>query len=299
MKVKAQNEFTSLDEDLNLFDEVEWEFMNVVETHEENFEFFLDVPDADDNIRRTVAKNIVPIVALILVVAVQIVWLLSTVVTKRDNNYSDLQTSLTTKQEIQYVDGEEVGGEKLISINQVLASYFNTLQLKTDYASLNHVCYNDSIFYTNYDDALNKMESSMDVYDCKVRALSEFGSYMKLNKIQKIVENEGTYYVYAEVTIPSKDDVYDYIHTYSYNLTKFFTNNEVNQQNIAKFLLDTMETNSMPTSTNVICIEVVEDDKSFSILDDSEIYSICDTAYSYSVTQISRILGNNMSDESF
>lgn len=300
MKVKSQNDFQSLDEELNLFEESEWDFMRVVDTQEENFEFFDDIPDIDYDERRAKIRTIVPFVGIAALIIFSGVWLVNTLSSRVDLEYERLQQSLMGAQTISYVEGDEVSSEDFISINQMLASYFNTLQSKSGYDNLNELCMTDSTFATDYQNSIDKMTETWDVYDCNARAMSEFGTYVKLNKIDKAVLKDNTYYVYYNVTVPSKDDIYQYIHLYSYNLTKYFNSNEVNQQNVARFLIDTMETNPLPTASQTLCIEVVKSaDGGFKIVDDSEITSICDTAYNYAISQITKILGNNLSDESF
>lgn len=300
MKVKSQNDFQSLDEELNLFEESEWDFMRVVDTQEENFEFFDDIPDIDYDERRAKIRTIVPFVGIAALIIFSGVWLVNTLSSRVDLEYERLQQSLMGAQTISYVEGDEVSSEDFISINQMLASYFNTLQSKSGYDNLNALCMTDSTFATDYQNSIDKMTETWDVYDCNARAMSEFGTYIKLNKIDKAVLKDNTYYIYCNVTVPSKDDIYQYIHLYSYNLTKYFNSNEVNQQNVARFLIDTMETNPLPTASQTLCIEVVKSaDGGFKIVDDSEITSICDTAYNYAISQITKILGNNLSDESF
>lgn len=300
MKVKSQNDFQSLDEELNLFEESEWDFMRVVDTQEENFEFFDDIPDIDYDERRAKIRTIVPFVGIAALIIFSGVWLVNTLSSRVDLEYERLQQSLMGAQTISYVEGDDVSSEDFISINQMLASYFNTLQSKSGYDNLNVLCMTDSTFATDYQNSIDKMTETWDVYDCNARAMSEFGTYIKLNKIDKAVLKDNTYYIYCNVTVPSKDDIYQYIHLYSYNLTKYFNSNEVNQQNVARFLIDTMETNPLPTASQTLCIEVVKSaDDGFKIVDDSEITSICDTAYNYAISQITKILGNNLSDESF
>lgn len=300
MKTKTQNEFHSLDEELNLFEESEWDFMRVVDTHEENFEFFDDIPDIDYDERRAKIMTIVPFIGIAALIIGSGVWLGNTISSRVDIEYEKFQESLVGGQVIDYVEGDEVAGDEFIAINQMLASYFNTLKAKEGYGALNDLCITDSMFATDYQNSIDKMTETWDIYDCNARAMSEFGSSIKLNKIDKAVFADNTYYIYCNVTVPSKDDIYQYIHLYSYNLTKYFNSNEVNQQNVARFLIDTMETNPVPTASQTICLEVMKTkDGSFKILDDSEIAGICDTAYNYAISQITKILGNNLSDESF
>lgn len=301
MKIKSKSEFQALDEELNLFEDADWNFMKVVEEQEENFEFFDDIPDIDYNARRAKIKNILPFIGVIVIILIQGVWLGSLIREKPDEDYLNFQASLTKQQQIQYVEGDEVPSEEFVQINTLLADYFKTLQSKQGYDNLMNACLGStSTFADEYNTSISKMESAYDKYDCNARALSEFGSYLKLNKIDKAVLSENTYYIYCNITVPSKDDVAEYIHLYSYNLTKYFMSKDVNQENVARFLLETMETNPMPNTTRTICFEVVKDsNKNFKIVDDSEVFNIASTAYNYSIGQIAKVLGSTLTDETF
>lgn len=301
MKTKTKSEFQALDEELNLFEDSEWDFMKVIEEQEENFEFFDDIPDIDYNARKTRIKNILPFVGIIVIILVQGVWLGNLIREKPDEDFLNFQASLTQEQQIQYVKGDEVPSEDFVKINTLLFDYFKTLQSKQGYANLSNACLgNKSTFTEEYNNSIMRMESTFDKYDCNARALSEFGSYLKLNKIDKAVLSDDTYYIYCNISLPSKDDVAEYIHLYSYNLTKYFMNKEVTQENVARFLLETMETNPVPSTTSTICLEIVKDkNKNFKIVDDSEVLNIASSAYNYSIGQIAKVLGSTLTDETF
>lgn len=301
MKVKTQKEFQALDEELNLFEDSDWDFLSVLETHEENYELFEDVEDvslsevAKDRYYQLMHTALLGVIALIL-----IVWFGGIVLSRRDAKYESFQVAVDSKGTINYINGTEVSGETLIDLNKVLSSYFNTMQSKSDYSNLSYMCLDKSAFEQSYRDALSKMSSNYDKYDCRARAMTEFGSYLKINKIKKAIEKDGKYYVYCDITIPSEDDVNEYIHLYSYNLTKNFMNNEVNSQNIARFLLETMDSSPVPCTTNVLCFEMVKaDDNTMRLTSDAQINSIVNSAYETAVEQISLILGSTLTDSSF
>lgn len=295
MKIKTQNELQSLDSELNLFDEKDWDFFGgVVDTKEENFEFFNDIRDVDFvNPKMTWLKNIAPILSVALIIVVGGIWLGMRVLNKSDDSYDSVKNPQSS---VSYHEGVAISSEELININQVLSNYFNTLQSKQDYSVLSDICLSTSTFESIYSSTISRMESAYDKYDCNARAIQEFGSYMKLNKITNAIVDDDTYYVYCNITVPSKEDVNEYIHLYSYNLTKFFNTNEVNEHNVARFLLDTMTVNQMPCTTNEYCIKLTRvSDSEYKIIDDSDLSSICSSAYNYSIGQITRILGGNIS----
>lgn len=298
MKVKSQQEFKALDEELNLFEESEWDFMSVVETQEENYELFSDLEELDlfesNNNRRYTYLAYMTVFSLILICSI---WLGGIIKRNSDESFENFKTVMESGEQIEYVSGDEVGGEKLIELNQVLSSYFNTLQSKSDYSNLAYLCLTDSSFEKSYRDSLSKMSSTYDEYDCRARALSEFGSYLKLNKIKKAIKSGDRYYVYCDITAPSETDVDEYIHLYSYNMTKNFMNNEVNSQNMSKFLLETMNGTPVPCTTGVFIFEFVEaSDNSMRIVSDKNMLNVCDNAYESAISRMSDILGGNLSD---
>lgn len=301
MRVKSQQEFQALDEELNLFEDSDWDFMSVLETHEENYQLFEELDEVSlSDMHKINVTHLIPFASLGVLLVVGLVWLGGIALDKKDAEYQAFSLSVDNKGQIQYVEGEEITGEKFISLNQTLSSYFNTLQSKSDYSNLTYMCLDSSTFETEYRTSLQRMESNFDKYDCNARAMSEFGSYLKLNKINKAIKKDGKYYVYCDVTVPSKDDVYEYIHLYSYNLTKNFMNTEVSSQNVAKFLLETMDSNPVPCTTQLMCFVMVDaSDGTVRISTDKDITNIVSTAYDTAVQQIGKILGSNLTDDSF
>lgn len=300
MRVKSQNEFKKLDEELNLFDEEDWDFFGgVVDTQEENFEFFNDIQDIDFvGGSKSDIKAVLPFASVACLIVVLGVWLGGTILSRKDASYDAFKEQIANEGVVTYHTGEQVESDMIIEFSQILSSYFGTLQSKTGYSNLTDLCLSTSTFEQSYDSSLSKMESAYDKYDCSARAFQEFGSYIKLNKITNAVYEDDIYYVYCDLTVPSKDDVYEYIHLYSYNLTKYFTSNEADEQSIAKFLLDTMTSCPMPCTSEETCIKFTKaSDGSLRIMDDSDITSMCSSAYNYSISQISKILGNNLQDK--
>lgn len=301
MRVKTQQEFQALDEELNLFEDSDWDFMSVLETHEENYQLFEELDEVSlTEMRKIRVGQLMPLASLGVLMVVGMIWLGGIALDKKDAEYDAFNLAVDNQGQVQYVEGEEITGEKFIELNQTLSSYFNTLQSKSDYSNLSYMCLDSSTFEKEYRSSLQQMSSNFDKYDCNARAMSEFGSYLKLNKISKVIKKDGQYYVYCNITVPSKDDVYEYIHLYSYNLTKNFMNTEVSSQNIAKFLLDTMNSNPVPCTTQLMCFVMVDaSDNTVRLTTDKNITEVIDAAYDTAIQQISKILGGNLSDDSF
>lgn len=301
MRVKTQQEFQALDEELNLFEDSDWDFMSVLETHEENYQLFEELDEVSlTEMRKIRVGQLMPLASLGVLMVVGMIWLGGIALDKKDAEYDAFNLAVDNQGQVQYVEGEEITGEKFIELNQTLSSYFNTLQSKSDYSNLSYMCLDYSTFEKEYRSSLQQMSSNFDKYDCNARAMSEFGSYLKLNKISKVIKKDGQYYVYCNITVPSKDDVYEYIHLYSYNLTKNFMNTEVSSQNIAKFLIDTMNSNPVPCTTQLMCFVMVDaSDNTVRLTTDKNITEVIDAAYDTAIQQISKILGGNLSDDSF
>lgn len=294
MRVKSIQEIAALDEDLNLFEEDEWKFMGVTED-DENFEFFNDVRDIDFLDVHSNIRLILPFCIIGALILISGFWLYNIISSRQDSSYIDFKNKLTEEASIDYVDGTDVDSARLISINQSLQNYCKVLESGRGYKDLNNLCESTSTFYDSYNTQLCKMSSTFDAHDCYARMISEFGTYIKCSKIDRAIEKDGIIYVYADLVVPDKDSIYEWLHLYSYNLTKYFNSNAINKMNIVRFLLNTMKDNPIPCNTQSFVFEYsVEPNGTVKLLDDSQIMGICKTAYNYAISQTSKTLGGNL-----
>lgn len=300
MKIRSTNEIKTLDDELNLFEETDWDFLSVVDRHDTNFEYFNDIRDTDFDKRHKfdLKGTIIPVFSLIVLLGTCIFMVISTgVFDKTDYNSVLNIQSINQSSDTSYVNGADVDSENFLAITGVLSRYFRCLQDKNDYNELYEVCSATSTFADTYYNSINKVEVLFDKNDCYARALREFGGFCRLSKVNRIIYKDDIYYCYANLTMPTSNDIYEYVYLYSYNFTKEFNTYLPTEAGIVKYLLELIRDNQLPCSSMEVCIKFVEKDGKFKITDDSFITSTCVDAYTSAVSQISTILGSNLTND--
>ena len=300
MKVRSVNEVQSLDDELNLFEEDNWDFMAVLDNHDTNYEYFNDIRDTDFDKKSSsvTLKSLAPMicVAAFLLVA-GFVTMKAVGVFDSNEDYQSVANTVTVKDSVslQRVEGKQADSSELIDISKVLQTYFDVLRSESDYTQLNDYCKNSSTFSSTYYTCTDKVVSLYDNNDCYARALREFGSFCSVGKVNEVIVKDNIYYCYVNLNIPSSNDIYEYIYLYSYNMTKFFNMNDLTEANMVKYLLETTAENPISCTQTEYCLKFVKtQDGSFKIVDDSSITSICTDAYTNAISQMSSILGGNL-----
>lgn len=296
-------EVQSLDDDLNLFGEDDWDFIGqVVDSQAENYEYFCDM---DVEFRKTsVGEKLKPLfgVACILFVMVLGVTVLIKVSGAFDNrdyeNVLNMQSTMDGSPQIVYAKGDEGSSEDIIGVSQVLQGYFNILKAEDSYTGLYDYCYSTSTFADSYKSFTGRIEWAYDTSDCYARALREFGGFCSVGRITRLVVQEDIYYCYVMLGMPSTVGVQEYVYLYSYNLTKFFGSHDLNEANMIRALLEITEANPIPADVNEQCIRLKKDSSgNFRVVDDSLITSTCIEAYTHAVSQITKILSGSLASK--
>lgn len=285
MLVKANN-IDELNEELDLFKDDEWDFLNIPETSE-NFEYFNDVQDIDFLDLHSKLRIYLPVT--ILGVVVFIIGLISIQVLSSNPSEDTYIAEITNK--TQYIDGKEADSELYIDSSKILQDYFNILASGKDYNKLNDYCLSNSSFSDAYYSRKSKVGSTYDKYDSYIRAFSSFGKNFKCNKVNKVIEKDGTYYVYVSVVAPTKESIREYINLHKYNTIKHFNSAVPSNSEISKFIVETLESNPISCNTTELCLEFTKSGGKLKLTTDSEISGMCDTAYNYALSTITRNIG--------
>lgn len=300
MKIRSANELKSLDDEINLFDEKDWDFLSVVDTQDSNFEYFNDIRDTDFDKRSKfkLKDNIIPIVSMLALLVTCTVITINVTGILDNNDYDEVKGMQSVNQSVtvDYVDGVGATSDKFLAISGVLNKYFSCLHNKNSYDSLYDYCSVTSTFADTYSNSVNKVETLYDRSDCYARALREFGSFCTLQRVNKVIVKDNTYYCYANVSIPTSTDVYEYCYLYSYNFTREFSAYLPTEAAVVKYFLELTGDNKVPCSTTEVCFKFVEKDGEFKLVDDSFITSTCVDAYTSAVTQITTLLGSSLSN---
>lgn len=286
-----------LDEELNLFEETDWGFMDILDTQGKNYEYFNDIRDTEfDKGHFTIrATDLMSILALVLVIilGVVVVSLYTGAFKTQDyNNIAGMQ-SVMERTNVDKIEGTSVSSEELVAISELLNKYFNCLKAEDDYSALYDYCATTSTFADTYYQATERVVETYDKNDSYARALRKFASFCGAGKISDVVQKDGVYYCYVQLTYPNTADVQEYINLYSYNMTKFFGSHDLNDSNVIRFLMDTAEVNPMNCHTEDYCIRLGKVDGGFRILNDSFLTDFCANAYSDAISQVVSLLGNS------
>lgn len=303
MKIRSPQEIQSLDDDLKLFEEDSWDFLSVVDNREENYEYFNDIRDTDFD-KKSKASSLKSFMPVATMITVMVACVLITIKVTGVFDYSDydkvasIQSVNEQANTMTYVTGTEATSDELISVSKVLSLYFTTLRNETAYENLYSCCASTSVFADTYYSATNKVQTLFDTNDCYARALREFAGFFNLNQINKVIVKDGIYYCYVDLSIPSATNIQEYVHLYSYNMTKNFSVEAVNEANIVKYLLETTAENPVGVTTSEYCIKLQKQaDGSFKILDDSMLLNKCIEAYTTAVSYITSILGGTLTTD--
>lgn len=294
------NKVQSLDDDLDLFNESDWNFLDVSDNFS-NVEYFNDIRDTqfDKGADKEELKRFALVSTYIAILVICIMFLIERtgVFNKSDYdrvaNIHGVQT--LNQSQLQRVDGEKATDDDMIEISQVLNNYFQVLAQGKGYSNLYDYCSATSTFADTYEARISAVKTAYDVNDCSARMLKILGSLCKSGKINDVIVKDGVYYTYVNLTLPTDTDTSDFVYACSYNLTKHFNSNNVSEESISKYLLDVMETNKYSCSTFEYCLKFKKADNGTMLLtDDSTISNACTTAYSDIINQTQQTVGGNI-----
>lgn len=295
----VESKMDILDEELNLFDEDDWDFLNV-SSESRNFQFFEDIPDKEfqynDNKKGKFAifvilSSILGVgVAILFITCYQIVLIphLST-----DEQVANAVNEIEAKG-MEYIDGESIASDEFLKISTVFNDYFSVLKSESDYQDLNDLCTVESNFAKMEKKYRTDASASYDTEDCYARALREFGRYISLANIEEIRYKDGIYYCYVNLSVPDTDDFYEYFYRYKYEMTKHFGVYDLDYINVTRYLLSVTDNNDIPLHTQEFLFKVSYVDNEYLITDDSQVTSICNDAYNVSISNITSILGGTL-----
>lgn len=300
MRVRAQADVQTLDDELHLFEEAEWDFMSIVDTRGNNYEYFNDIRDVDFDLRKPKVKEFLPYITIGLCIVTMMF-----IVTMKVTNFFDdsewrelnsIQSAMGGVGVAQVTGGREATADELIGVSNALNSYVGCVQMQSDYNGLDAMCVGKSQFAKKYYECVNSMMTIYDVHDCYARGLREFGALYRVNRINNVVFKDDIYYCYVSVEYPTIYDVSEFIHSNSQMFVKKFKGGyDLNEASISKYLLEVVASSPVPCSLSEVCIQVQESDGKFLLVDDSFMLGVAEDDYNIAVNQLLKSLDGLLS----
>lgn len=301
IEIRDLQEIVNLDQELNLFDDNDWDFLSNSNTEVAgNYEYYNDIRDIDfDGASNSFLKRDYIIVFLLVLLTILSLFICLNIMGVFDRNldYEALQTvadseGMTSTEE--YIQGEECGNDKIIETSKVLSHYCGVLKSDAKLVTLNDYCEGDSVFYTNYKSYTDNIKESYDLNDCYARAFSKFGTMFSIDEINKVIYKDGIYYCYVNIYAPTENDIFQYIYMYQYDIAKYFNSRDISEENIVRFLLEITGQSVIPCSSNEYCIEFVESDNGLVIKDDTFFSDTSIVSFKSSTEKITNIIKGNI-----
>lgn len=293
MSIKSVEEIKLIDEDLHLFDQDDWIFMDDLQNLGENNEYYNDVIDTDFR-KNSFSLDKVLIGCIVLLAVTVLVIMIKRFMPDEDYNKMLGLQSVMQGSTVTVVNGEECSSQDIIDCAKVLDQYFGVLDAEDDYSALYNLCQSTSTFADTYYGSTSRITNAYDTNDCYARGLRRFASFCKTGKITNLVLKDGVYYCYFEFTYPNDADVHDYVNLYSYDITKYMSGGKTTDADILRWFYEITESNPVKCHTDTYELKLVKgSDGRFLIQNDSFVTSICTDAYSQTINLVSTIISTD------
>lgn len=295
MIVRSQSEVQSLDDELNLFEEADWDFMSVVGNRDNNFEYFNDIRDADFEVKHRSVKDYLSYAALCVAFIAIVATVAINVTGIFDNEeyaaVSDIQSMQSGMSVTQYVEGAVASSDELVEVSNILTSYFGCLRDARDYHGLDNYCSARSAFSNRYYGLVSSSTSIYDTSDCFARGLREFSSHYKFQRLNSVIKSDDLYYCYATIEYSTIYDVIEFVNSNSQSFVqKFQGGKNITESQVAKFLLEVMAEKKIPTSVNEVCLPFSKIDGVMLMTSDNDILLSASEAYNVALNQLLKLL---------
>ena len=293
MKTKAN--ITELDIELDLFDVNDWDFNKSYEKYTDYKSWVDDTDLFDVGVESFIYKIPMLMYGIVFAALMGIIVIVAVHLARPSKDYMEVLTidnQMEHKEVVTYVDGTPATDGEVIEASKICSVYFQILNSKKGYSLLDSLCLENSSFYTEYSKNSDKIQYSYDMHDCYVRLLGYYGSYCVLNKVDKLIEKNGIYYCYLDMTAPSKTDISGYVKLYSYNFTKHFTVTDFNEANLVRYMYSMEGVSKIPCSRQIVCITMKKNaEGDLLIYEDNAITRLCMDAYIETLNDISNLMG--------
>lgn len=278
-------------DNIDIFDESDWDFFD----SSDDLELFGDYEDdivlhEHTAMYKTVTYFGIGVFSTILVGAG--VYCFDSIVLERLRPAGE--SVIYSSNKLTRVDGNAVSSAVEVSINKLVSNYFGVLSGNLDLSELNGYCLDGSSVYSLEEKYRQESKYSYDSNDCYSRAIKAFSSYISLSRVTSVVEKDGVFFVYVDVTIPDVNELSEYYNKGSADMSFYFKSNAITSINISKYMLKTLSNKDLPVRTTELQFEVIDVDDVLVIRSDSALQSYCTEPYINSISSIVDILGGQL-----
>ena len=293
----------SLDDEIDIFGENDWKFIDIT-VQDNNIEYFNDIRDtqfdgsgADNSIKQFMVICIfVFIFAVLTMLAIQ--W--SGVLDRRDyDKVANIQSDYNGDSSVASSKAPEKIGEVvddsdlLVEVSENLSEYFASLQ-SGNLEILNEYAFDSSVG-TMYSERKKEIKTTYDVNDCYARLIKYLATHTKVGKINEIRKEGDTYYVYVNIALTTETDVSDFIYRNKMNFVKNFNTVELTKENIMKYILKVLETDSLGVTSSEHCLKMQRStDGRLILVDDTVISQVYTDTYKELLERIVQIVGGDL-----
>ena len=269
-----------LDEELNLFSDDDWDYSDGIQD------------------LRVKIKNTTPTGTYVLFILIGIIFIVGGLfylkINDNSKEYENYIAQIDSAQ-INYVSGEECSSDMYIDVSTFFQNYANAIKSSKDFSELDAYMVAESLLKKKYQKYASGAKASYDEYDSNAKALKQFACCLQFGTVDKVILKDDIYYVYINTVEPTKESIREYLNQHKYNLAKHFNGVFVTENDLSRFLLETMAQNKMICGSVTNCYELQATEEGLKLVTDADILSVCTDGYNYAINQLTGMIGDTTS----
>lgn len=193
---------------------------------------------------------------------------------------------------LDYINGVEASSEEYIRVNKYLTDYFNVYAKGEGFDKLNEFVSDGSSVADKAEDYRVHTKHSYDKQDCYYRGMKFFGTYIRLNKVNKVLIKDNQYYVYCWVNVPYTDGLSEYYNKNAADLVLFFNKNSKTMPNLTKYIVKSLKNTTIPCVEREYLFKLDKD--SLKLVDDTGMIELLVKPYEEAMNVVSKVLSGKI-----
>lgn len=195
------------------------------------------------------------------------------------------------------VKGVPVDSDTEIDITSIINQYFTRVREGSGWIELDNYCASGSTVYKTESGYRIRSKESYDTDDCLSRGIKEFATFIKLNRITNITEDEGIYYAYCNITTVDVTRLPEFYSSYGQELIYWINGSSLSYGEMTKFVIKNLKSYSPPTIEKDIVIQLNCNNGEYKIVSDAEILGLAQDPYITCISTLIDVLGRYQSSE--